>query len=208
MSHKRNPKSAGRFVPLAEKGRTKEHIPHPGYGDAGRANTPTRVIGQEVGRSNPPHGEIGRGDMRGEVIGPKADQQFHGTGTISVGSTRINAERVREGLPMRALDDLAKKLQVDRADLANILGTSLRTLQRKEEASSRLGPAASDRLARVARILDLAVHVFGEVDKASIWLTSESRALENEIPLHMLDTDIGTERVQRELRQIEFGMPF
>lgn len=109
---------------------------------------------------------------------------------------------------MRALNDLADKLQVDRAELADILGTSLRTLQRKEEASTRLGPSASDRLARVARILDLAMHVFGELDKASIWLTSKSRALENEIPLHMLDTDIGTERVQSELRQIEFGMPF
>jgi putative toxin-antitoxin system antitoxin component (TIGR02293 family) len=117
-------------------------------------------------------------------------------------------EQVRKGLPMKALHDLANKLQVERSELAYILGTSLRTLQRKEEASDRLGPAASDRLVRVARILDLATHVFGEPAKASAWLTSKSRALENEIPLYMLDTDIGTERVQQELRQIEFGMPF
>jgi putative toxin-antitoxin system antitoxin component (TIGR02293 family) len=128
--------------------------------------------------------------------------------SFTLSASRISAEQVRKGLPMKALNDLADKLHVDRAELADILGTSLRTLQRKEEASTRLGPSASDRLARVARILDLAMHVFGELDKASTWLTSKSRALENEIPLHMLDTDIGTERVQSELRQIEFGMPF
>ena len=108
---------------------------------------------------------------------------------------------------MSALDELANQLHVERATLAQILGTSVRTLQRKTEESERLGPAASDRLARVTRILNLAAHIFGEPGKASIWLTSKSRGLDGEIPLYMLDTDIGTERVQQELRQIEFGMP-
>jgi putative toxin-antitoxin system antitoxin component (TIGR02293 family) len=126
-----------------------------------------------------------------------------------IGTERLpTIDQVRKGLPVKALHDLANKLHVERAELAYILGTSLRTLQRKEEASDRLGPAASDRLVRVARILDLATRIFGEPEKASAWLTSKSRALENEVPLYMLDTDIGTERVQQELRQIEFGMPF
>src|SRR5688572_23489930 len=81
--------------------------------------------------------------------------------------TSISAEQVRKGLPIRALDGLARTLKVDRASLAEILGTSLRTLQRKAEGEERLGPAASDRLARIVRILDLATQVFGELDKAS-----------------------------------------
>jgi hypothetical protein len=28
------------------------------------------------------------------------------------------------------------------------------------------------------------------------------------VPLQMLDTDMGTQRVQQELHQIEFGFPF
>ncbi len=119
----------------------------------------------------------------------------------------ISVEQIREGLPIRALDELALTLRVERTELAQLLGTSLRTLQRKEESSDRLGPSASDRLARIVRIHELACHVFGDAQKASAWLTSESRAL-NEIPLRLLDTDIGTQRVQQELRQIEFGMPF
>jgi len=127
----------------------------------------------------------------------------------SAGADRLpTIEQVRKGLPVKALHNLANKLHVERSELAYILGTSLRTVQRKEEASDRLGPAASDRLVRVARILDLATRVFGEQEKASAWLTARSRALGNEVPLYLLDTDIGTERVQQELRQIEFGMPF
>lgn len=122
--------------------------------------------------------------------------------------SRLSAQKVREGLPLQALDDLAAQLNVERATLAQILGTSVRTLQRKTEEGERLGPAASDRLARITRILNLAAHVFGESAKASIWLVSKSRALDGEVPLQMLDTDIGTERVQQELRQIEYGMPF
>ena len=119
----------------------------------------------------------------------------------------LSAEHVRKGVPVKALNDLARLLNVERAILAEICGTSLRTLQRKGGDHDRLGPAASDRLARIRRIVDLATEILGETNKASRWLTSESRALDGQIPLYMLDTDIGTQRVQQELRQIQFGMP-
>ena len=102
---------------------------------------------------------------------------------------------------------MAELLGIDRTQLAGILDTSLRTLQRKAEVDARLGPAASDRLARIKRIHELATHVLGESDKASRWLTTASRGLGGEVPLQMLDTDIGTQRVQQELREVEYGMP-
>jgi putative toxin-antitoxin system antitoxin component (TIGR02293 family) len=68
----------------------------------------------------------------------------------------------------------------------------------------RYGP---DRLARIKRILEQATHVLGDHDKASRWLWTASRGLGGEIPLQLLDTDVGTQRVQQELRQIEYGMP-
>src|SRR5579883_59668 len=120
----------------------------------------------------------------------------------------FSPEQVRRGLPVRALDHLARLLQVERAELARVLGVSLRTLQRKSGGSERLDAAVSDRLARVRRILDLATDVFGEQTKGAHWLTSKSRALGGEVPLRMLDTDMGTQRVQQELHQIEFGFPF
>jgi putative toxin-antitoxin system antitoxin component (TIGR02293 family) len=132
--------------------------------------------------------------------------------TMAAASSSIHdvfgVEEVRAGLPISELNDFAKELRVERSKLADVLGTTLRTLQRITESDRRLGPAASDRLARMRRIHQLATHVFGERSKASLWLTSPSRGLNGEVPLYLLDTDIGTQRVQHELRQIEFGMPF
>ena len=114
---------------------------------------------------------------------------------------------VRKGLPLAELDHMAELLGISRAQLAGTLDTSLRTLQRKADADARLSPAVSDRLARSKRIHELATHVLGERDKASRWLTTASRGLGGEVPLQMLDTDTGTERVQLELCEIEYGMP-
>lgn len=82
-----------------------------------------------------------------------------------------------------------------------------RTLQRKIEADARLDAAASDRLARVEQIHALAADVLGEKEKASRWLTTVSRPLGGVLPLQLLDTDIGTQRVEQELHEIKYSMP-
>jgi putative toxin-antitoxin system antitoxin component (TIGR02293 family) len=115
--------------------------------------------------------------------------------------------RVREGLPIYDLNAVASTLHISREQLANILGVTTRTLQRKAEADDRLSPLASDRLARVQRILELATEVLGDQEKAARWMTTASRPLEGELPLHLLDTDIGTQRVEQELYQIKYGIP-
>jgi putative toxin-antitoxin system antitoxin component (TIGR02293 family) len=115
---------------------------------------------------------------------------------------------VREGFPSDRLDKMAETLSVDRIVLLGILGVSQRTLQRKHRASDRLSPSASDRLSRVDRIFALAAEVLGAKDKAIQWLKRSSRALGNEVPLQLLDTDAGTQRVERELRQIQHGFVY
>ncbi|MBV6415754.1 MAG: hypothetical protein CMLOHMNK_00270 [Steroidobacteraceae bacterium] len=114
---------------------------------------------------------------------------------------------VREGLPLARLEETAELLQVDRGRLAALLDVSMRTLQRKAEGGARLDPAASDRLARIRRIHALATHVLGEPARAARWMTAANRHLGGDAPLQLLDTDMGTQLVQQELREIEFGMP-
>jgi putative toxin-antitoxin system antitoxin component (TIGR02293 family) len=133
-----------------------------------------------------------------------------GTGTGAVAARSAVSKRiaeVRAGLPLVEFYRMAKLLGVDRSRLAVVLGMSLGTLRRKTESRGRLGVVASDRLARIKRIHELATHVLGAPDKASRWLTTASRGLGGEVPLEMLDTDIGTQRVQEELREIECSMP-
>jgi putative toxin-antitoxin system antitoxin component (TIGR02293 family) len=115
---------------------------------------------------------------------------------------------VRKGLPAGKLDQMAELLNVNRTELLDILGISERTIQRRHSVAAPLSPIASDRLSRIDRIFSLAVEVFGDHDKARQWLKRPSRPLGNEVPLQQLDTDAGTQQVERELRQIEHSFVF
>ena len=130
----------------------------------------------------------------------------HDTGIPGIASRTIGA--VRKGLPAGRLNEIVRLLAVDRVLLLHVLGISERTLQRKRVLAARLSPAVSDRLARIGRIHALAVEVFGDSGKAAEWLKRPSRALGKELPLTWLDTDAGTQQVERELRQIQHGFVY
>jgi putative toxin-antitoxin system antitoxin component (TIGR02293 family) len=115
---------------------------------------------------------------------------------------------VRKGLPAATLEAMVQKLAIDRTVLLNVLGISSRTLQRKFRAHDKLSPMASDRLSRVERIYGLAIDVLGSPDKGAAWLKRSSRALNNQRPIELLDTDAGAQDVERELRQIEHGFVY
>lgn len=103
---------------------------------------------------------------------------------------------------------MAKTLAVERSAFFHAMGMSERTFQRKLRTSGRLSATISDRLARLDRIIRLATEVFGTREQAVEWLKRPSRALGAETPLQLLDTDTGTQRVERELRQIQHGFVF
>jgi len=115
---------------------------------------------------------------------------------------------VRKGFPATSLDSMALRLKIDRVALLGVLGISERTAQRKHRHDELLSPSASDRLARINRIFALALAVLGSEEKAAEWLKRPNRPLGNETPLELLDTDLGAQEVERELRQIEFSFAY
>jgi len=115
---------------------------------------------------------------------------------------------IRKGLPVGRLGQMAQLLDIDRGLLLRLVGVSQRTMQRKHASAARLSPMASDRLARIGRIYTLAGEVFGSGEKAAQWLKRPSRALANEPPLKLLDTDAGTQQVEQELREIQHGFVY
>jgi uncharacterized protein (DUF2384 family) len=48
--------------------------------------------------------------------------------------------------------------------------------------------------------------VLGSIDKARIWLKTSNRALGCEMPLDLLDTDIGTREVEEVLLRLNYGI--
>jgi putative toxin-antitoxin system antitoxin component (TIGR02293 family) len=116
------------------------------------------------------------------------------------------AKATRAGLSVNALDTLAQELSVQRAAVAKLLGISERTLSRRVTSNSRLTPAESDRVVRLARVLALAKETLGDMGRASRWLRTPNRALEGDQPIDRLDTDIGVQSVEQVLGRIEYGL--
>ncbi|MFN0103717.1 MAG: antitoxin Xre/MbcA/ParS toxin-binding domain-containing protein [Bryobacteraceae bacterium] len=127
---------------------------------------------------------------------------------LPASTSREVIETIRKGFPAARLDQMAQLLAVERPIFLALVGLSERTLQRKTQTAARLSPAVSDRLARMDRIILLATEVFGAKEKAVQWLKRPSRALGAEMPLQLLDTDTGTQRVERELRQIQYSFVY
>jgi putative toxin-antitoxin system antitoxin component (TIGR02293 family) len=113
--------------------------------------------------------------------------------------------RVRRGLPVSALVELAKDMGEPVETMAATLGIAPRTLARRK-LSRVLDPHESERVARVAAILERATHVLGTADKARAWLKKENRALAGVTPLSLMDTDMGARAVDDVLGRIEHGV--
>lgn len=80
-----------------------------------------------------------------------------------------------------------------------------RTMARRR-LSRKLDPVESDRLYRIARVAAQAVSVFGTEDQATTWLQRPNRALGGELPIRLLDTDVGARQVEDVLGRIEHGI--
>jgi putative toxin-antitoxin system antitoxin component (TIGR02293 family) len=114
-------------------------------------------------------------------------------------------ERIRQGLPYRSFESVRERLRLSVPDAADVLHMPTRTMARRRQAR-KLGPDESDRLYRLARVAGQAVSVFGAEDKATTWLQRPNRALNGELPIRLLDTDVGARQVEDILGRIEHGI--
>jgi len=114
-------------------------------------------------------------------------------------------DAVRRGLPYSALEALTKQLELSPQQFTAVFGIPARTVARRKEAR-QLTPQESDRVYRVARTVSQAVEVLGSIDKARTWLKTPNRALGCEMPLDLLDTEIGARQVEEILLRINYGI--
>ena len=114
-------------------------------------------------------------------------------------------DRIKDGLPFSALESVRERLHLSVPETAAVLQMPARTFARRR-SSRKLAADESDRLYRLARIAAQAVGVFGTEEKASTWLRRPNRALNNELPLRLLDTDLGTRQIEDILGRITHGV--
>lgn len=114
-------------------------------------------------------------------------------------------DAVRKGLPFSAFEAVSKHLEISPQHITAVLGIPPRTVARRKTARY-LTPQESDRLYRLARTISQAVEVLGTIDKARVWLKTPNRALGSEVPLDLLDTEIGARQVEEVLLRINYGI--
>lgn len=112
---------------------------------------------------------------------------------------------VREGLPLSSIKRLYKTLKVEQSTILALMGMSQDSYRQRQAAQQRLSPIESDRLYRLARIEARASDVFENAQVAADWLKTPNRAL-GVRPLDLLDTEAGTDTVDRLLTRIEHGV--
>src|SRR6266516_5448266 len=113
--------------------------------------------------------------------------------------------RIQKGLPFSDLKALQDSIDMPFEQLAAKLALSRSTLQRRK-ANGRLSPDESDKVMRFARLLEHATDVFGDIEKARVWLKHPQYGLGGAVPLDYAETEIGAREVDNLLGRIDYGV--
>lgn len=112
---------------------------------------------------------------------------------------------IREGLPVETFDSLKRILDLSDQHLASLLHFSPRTVGRRRQ-EGRFATDESDRIARLARLVDVALEAFNEKeDEVRTWFKSPHTLLDGETPLHYSDTELGARAVEDILNAMRHG---
>jgi len=114
-------------------------------------------------------------------------------------------KEVEGGLPVARLEEFSAYSGIPMKDLLEVV-IPARTLKHRRQRNEPLNIDESDRLARVAKMYELAVKVYGEAEEGRDWLMSSMRKFDGKTALSMLRTEAGGQAVQEFLLQIDEGM--
>ncbi len=112
---------------------------------------------------------------------------------------------IRKGLPVSRFFALQDQLGVSTAQLAEVAGIPLRTLQRRKD-EGRLSKEESDRLDRISQLTARAADVFESPEAAREWLTHPQIGLAGFSPLEIADTGAGVREAENLLGRIDYGV--
>jgi len=117
----------------------------------------------------------------------------------------FNWRDIERGIPLSALNEFSAYSNIPLKELLEVV-IPPRTLKHRRQRQEPLNLDESDRLARVARMYELAVKVYGDREGGRSWLTSSMRRFDGRTALSMLRTETGEQAVQEFLIQIDEGM--
>jgi putative toxin-antitoxin system antitoxin component (TIGR02293 family) len=112
---------------------------------------------------------------------------------------------IERGLPLKTLDAFSAYSGIPIKSLLEVV-IPARTLKHRRQRKEPLNLDESDRLARVAKMYELAVKVYGNREHGAEFLTRPMPRFDGCSPLAVLRTQVGEEAVEEFLIQIDEGM--
>jgi putative toxin-antitoxin system antitoxin component (TIGR02293 family) len=113
---------------------------------------------------------------------------------------------VGRGLPYRSLGVLAGQFAAHHRSHVEQIVAPRSTLQRREREGV-LARDESERLERIARLTALAEEVWESTEAAQEFLTTAHPHLDNQVPIDLAASDLGTRRVEAVLWGLEHSLP-
>jgi len=113
---------------------------------------------------------------------------------------------MQQGAPVSLAKDLQEAVGLTQRDLAEALGIAHRTFVERMKRE-QFGEDESDRVLRLKRLFEQAVHTFdGDKTAAIRWLRASNRALGGRVPLALVSTGTGARAVEQVLLRMEHGV--
>ena len=112
---------------------------------------------------------------------------------------------IERGLPLSTLEEFSAYSGIAVKDLLEVV-IPARTLKHRRHRQEPLSLDESDRLARVAKIYELAVKVYGDREDGRKWLCGKKSRFNDKTALAMLRTEAGEQAVEEFLYQIDEGV--
>ena len=112
---------------------------------------------------------------------------------------------MERGLPLSTLEEFSAYSGIPVKDLLEVV-IPARTLKHRRERREPFNIDESDRLARVARMYELAVKIYGNAADGREWLTTHFEQFGGKTALELLRTGSGARVVEETLWQIDEGV--
>jgi putative toxin-antitoxin system antitoxin component (TIGR02293 family) len=119
-------------------------------------------------------------------------------------SLHIDLQTIETGVPLDTLVNFVADSGLHYKDVYSIV-IPARTLKHRRSRQEPLSLDESDKFARLVRMFDQAVRVFGNREKALRWLGKPKERFAGRTPLEMIRTDLGGRMLEELLGQIDEG---
>ena len=111
---------------------------------------------------------------------------------------------IERGLPLSILEEFSAYSGIAVKDLLEVV-IPARTLKHRRQRQEPLSLDESDRLARVAKMYELAVKIYDDREDGRKWLCGKKSRFDGKTALEMLRTEAGEQAVRDFLIQIDEG---